>query len=71
MVKIYTFSKTRVSLAPIDVTPNYRPSSCNSSLRQLVPALLNILEFFMGGPQNTLDDAGCMERYKHDCGTAT
>ena len=39
MVKIYTFSKTRVSLAPIDVTPNYRPSSCNSSLRKLVPAL--------------------------------
>ena len=36
---MYVYKKTRVSLAPIDVTPNYRPSSCNSSFRQLVPAL--------------------------------
>ena len=34
------FSKTRVSLAQIDVTPNYRPSSYNSSFSQLVPALV-------------------------------
>ena len=31
-----TFSKTRVSLAQIDVTPNYRPSSFS----QIVPALV-------------------------------
>ena len=45
-MKIYTFSKTRVSLAQIDVTPNYRPSSCNSSFRQLVPALTITFENF-------------------------
>ena len=33
-------SKTRVSLAQIDVTLNYRPSSYNSKFSQLVPALL-------------------------------
>ena len=40
MVKLLTFSKTRVSIAQIDVSPNYRPLSCNSSFRQLVPALV-------------------------------
>ena len=44
MVKILMFSKTRVSLAQIDVTPNYRPSSYNSSFRQLVPALIFTLQ---------------------------
>ena len=42
MVKILTFSKTRVSLSQIDVTPNYCPSSFNSSFSQLVPALVRI-----------------------------
>ena len=40
MVKILTFSKIRVSLPQIDVTPNYHPSSYNSSFSQLVPALV-------------------------------
>ena len=40
MEKILTFTKTQVSLEQIDVTPNYRPSSYNSSFSQLVPALV-------------------------------
>ena len=44
MVKVLTFSKTRVSIAQIDVSPNYRPSSCNSSFRKLVPALMQSIK---------------------------
>ena len=47
MVKILTISKTRVSLAQIDVTPNYRPSSYSPSFSQLVPALLLNMFFYL------------------------
>ena len=42
MMKILLLSKTQVSLAQIEFTPNYRPSSHNSSFSQLVPALVCI-----------------------------
>ena len=65
-----TFSKTLVSSAQIDVTPNYRPSSCNSSFRQLVPALVHTqplgmlsseihLVYTMVGYTNNAIDVGC------------
>ena len=37
--------KTRVSLVQINVTPNYRPSSYNSSFSQLIPALVHTVQF--------------------------
>ena len=41
-MKILTFSKKRVSLAQIDVTPYYCPSSYNLSFSQLIPAVVGI-----------------------------